>query len=118
MSWDASLECGCCGHDLIDRNYTHNTSRMIYGALQDAGVVLPNPDGHGTVAWWGHLNGMTGPEGAAYLDAILTHLAKDPGRYRAMNPENGWGNYDDLVTVLTEMRDAVPEHPTAWRASG
>lgn len=135
MSWDAHL-VDDRGHTEGDWNYTHNTSCMIYAVLADADVELPastracsvydretetwtrHPNGHGTVAWWEHLDGMTGPEGAAYLDTILRGLEADPDRFRAMNPENGWGNYDDLVKLLTEMRNSVPEWPTTWSASG
>lgn len=135
MSWDAHL-IDDRGHTEGDWNYTHNTSRMIYAVLADAGVELPadiracstydretetwthHPNGHGTVAWWDYLDGMTGPEGAAYLNVIIRGLEADPDRFRAMNPENGWGNYDDLVKLLTEMRNSVPEWPTTWSASG
>ena len=137
MSWDASLYCNACGHCIGDWNFTHNTSVMIYSVLAEASYELPAstlecwglprdadgklthyPDGHGTVAWWEHLDGMTGPEGAAYLDLIVTRLEANPVRFRAMNPENGWGSYDTLLKTLREMRAAVPEAPCEWRASG
>lgn len=135
MSWDAWLTDDR-GHDEGDWNYTHNTSGMIYAVLTDAGVVLPNstrpckwldratgewhdaPEGHGTIPWWEHLNGMSGPDGAAYLDTIIRGLEAEPDRFREMNPENGWGDYDTLVKVLTEMRNRVPEWPCTWGASG
>lgn len=135
MSWDASLHDDR-GHSEGDWGFTHNTSPMIYAVLEDAGYELPAstrecyarpmvdgklthyPNGHGTITWWDQLDGMTGPEGAAYLDLIVRGLTADPERFRAMNPSNGWGNYDDLVRVLTEMRDAVPEWPTEWSTSG
>lgn len=135
MSWDAWLRDDR-GHDEGDWNYTHNTSCMIYAVLEDAGVELPAstrpcrwldrvenvwhdaPDGHGSVAWWEHLNGMDGPSGAAYLNTIIRGLEADPARFEAMNPENGWGSYDTLLKVLTDMRNAVPEWPTKWSANG
>ena len=119
MSWDAWLTDDR-GHTEGDWNFTHNTSCMIYAVLKDAlGELPPDPEESGTtVRWWEHLNGMSGPEGAAYLHAIITGLEADPDRFRAMNPENGWGNYDDLVKVLRDMRDRVPEWPTTWSASG
>ncbi len=69
-------------------------------------------------AWWDLLHGRTGPEGAQLLDRIIKGLAADPERFRAMNPENGWGDYDSLLARLTEMRDAVPEWPTTWSVNG
>lgn len=150
MSWDASLvvsevvdcpTCGKPGHttltEVCDVNYTHNTSKMIYAVLDDAGVVLPvstrpcraydretgvwtdYPNGHGTIPWWEHLDGMTATQGADYLGVIIAGLAAEPGRFRAMNPENGWGDYDSLLGVLREMRQATQEHPEGeWQASG
>lgn len=136
MSWDACL-VDDRGHTEGDWNYTHNTSVMFYAALEDAGFVLaPStrecwalpldgngklthyPEGRGTISWWEHLNGLSGPEGAAYLDIIIRGMEADPERFRAMNPDNGWGDYDSVLKVLTEMRNAVPEWPTTWGASG
>lgn len=112
MSWDATLTDDS-GHTEGDWNFTHNTSAMIYDALNVQSYELP--DGQ---PWFHHLDGMTGPDGAAFLHVIITGLRGDPERYRAMNPANGWGNYDDLVRVLCEMRDSVPEWPTTWEAGG
>lgn len=137
MSWDAYLTDDR-GHREGWWNYTHNCSCMIYAVLDDQSVMLPEdtqpclahpvdpdtgkltwyPNGHGTITWWEHLDGMSGPGGAALLDLIVRGLTADPSRFRAMNPENGWGDYDSLVKVLTEMRDAVPEWPATWGASG
>lgn len=143
MSWDAYLTDDR-GHSEGDWNYTHNTSVMIYAVLNEAkpGFLLDvaarkyadsdryvienwrKPDERRVLfrdrpaAWWDALDGMSGPEGAAYLDTIIKGLEADPERFRAMNPENGWGDYDRLVKVLTEMRNAVPEWPTTWGASG
>ena len=146
-----TAQCGECGHALDPPkraeeeagwwNYTHNCSVMIYAVLEDAGIVLPPstrpctwlnretgewvdaPEGHGTISWWEHLDGMDGADGAdgaAYLSQIITGLEADPERFRVMNPENGWGDYDSLVKVLREMRDAAVEigRPAFWRVSG
>lgn len=134
MSWDAWL-FDDRGHSEGEWNYTHNTSRMIYAVLEDAGIELAAetrpcvwfdedgighdaPEGHGTIAWYDHLNGMEGPQGAAFLHTIIRGLEADPARFRAMNPDNGWGDYDGLLKVLTDMRNAVPEWPTTWHANG
>jgi hypothetical protein len=133
VSWDASL-IDDRGHYEGDWNYTHNTSPMIYAVLEDAGIELPAstrpcsllvdgewvsyPNGYGSISWWEHLDGMSGPEGAAYLDAIIRGLGADRERFVAMNPANGWGDYDNLVKMLSSMRDSVPEWPCRWEASG
>lgn len=133
MSWDAWLTDDR-GHSEGSWGCTHNTSPMIYAVLRDAGIVLPDdtapcityengkpvkhPNGYGTIPWWMHLDGMSGPEGAAFLHVIVSGLEADPQRFRAMNPENGWGDYDGMLKELRAMRDAVPEWPTTWSAIG
>ena len=115
MSWDASFDGGWW-------NYTHNTAPMIYQVLKDAGTELDPGE-----SWWKRLDGMTGPEAAAYLGQVIDGLEAEPGRFRAMNPENGWGDYDSLLMTLRSMRAAsrAPQccdhecpNPQRWSASG
>lgn len=112
MSWDAWLTDDR-GHSDGDWDYTHNCNGMANAVLDD---LLPEE--HRDESWWRHLHGMDGPAGAAFLDQIIRGLEADPDRFRAMNPTNGWGDYDSFVKRLTEMRDAVPEWPTTWSVHG
>jgi hypothetical protein len=122
MSWSAWLTDDR-DHLEGDWGYTHNTNDMLAAAYEaqtgeeteQCGGLLGPAIGP---AWWKRLDGTSGDEGRTYLTAIIDGLEADPTRYRAMNPENGWGDYDSLLKVLTEMRDAVPEWPTTWRVSG
>ena len=126
MSWDATLaypgEEFCAV--VIDQNYTHNTNRMISVALiSSGGAPAPECDGPlGAVigpAWWKRLDGLSGADGAAYLRLIIDGLEAAPESFRAMNPDNGWGDFDGLLHVLTRMHDASHEHPAAvWSTSG
>lgn len=122
MSWDAYL-IDDRGHTEGEWNYTHNTNRMI-AAAYEAQTATGTEESGGPLgraigpAWWHRLNGTTGPVGAAYLDDIIAGLEADPARYESMNPENGWGDYRQLLGVLREMRAAVPEWPTEWEVSG
>lgn len=115
MSWDVSLICDGCGSEIIDQNYTHNTSKMIYTVLREDPEFDQLAEHE---SWYKRLDGMSGPEGAAFLHRIIVGLKADPVRFREMNPDNGWGNYDQLVDILTKMRDRVPEAPTTWRGYG
>lgn len=126
MSWDAELVCDCCGHAAGEWNYTHNTNRMIADARESIGhadahqigsthpiAVLIGPP------WYHVLDGMSAPDGVRYLTEIIAALEADPSRYRAMNPENGWGDYDRLLGVLRDMRDrSTTEMKMTWRCSG
>lgn len=106
MSWDASLD----GHSW---NYTHNTSRMIYDVLREASYSLPEE-----LSWWGALNGMDREAGTVFLDMIVKGLEARPEKYQAMNPENGWGDYNGLLKVLREMRDVSAAPMPRWWAAG
>ena len=96
------------GHTEGEWNYTSNCNRMANDAVFDE---IGGP-------WWMHLSGMSGPDGAAFLNLIINGLTTDSGRYVAMNPKNGWGDYASFVELLTEMRNAVPEWPTEWTVNG
>src|SRR5688572_13860735 len=111
MSWDISLHDDR-GHTDGSWNYTHNCNGMANTVLAERGVDDPG------TAWWKRLVGVDGPTGAALLHEIITGLEADPERFRAMNPPNGWGDYDSFVATLKEMRDRVPEWPTEWSAHG
>jgi hypothetical protein len=122
MSWDATL-VDDRGHVEGDWNYTHNCNDMIAAAMAAAGQptvpMCGGPLGPAIgPAWWDRLDQKSGPEGAALLTTIIHQLEADPAHYRAMNPDNGWGDYDSLLAVLREMRNSVPEWPTVWEASG
>ncbi len=96
-------------HDVRDWNYTHNTSRMIYEVL---GAREESP-------WYATLNGAGGSAGSDYLNRIIGGLEADPKKFREMNPENGWGDYDSLLEVLHDMRAAGREWPEGkWWCSG
>lgn len=114
MTWNAYLECACCGSytdpnkwEDSERswNYTMSTNGMIHAACD---AVFPPSNDH----WVDQLNGMTGPEGGQFLAAIVAELERDPDHYRAMDPSNGW-----VVGILRAMASAVPEYPTVWRTN-
>lgn len=125
MSWDVSLYADR-GHCEGDWNFTHNCNGMIEATLADneeldgTGQAWFSKEGSdlGRASWWCLLDDVDGPTGAALLHRIVRGLESDPGRFRGMNPKNGWGDYDSLLVVLRSMRSAVPEWPTTWSASG
>lgn len=120
MSWDADYYARADGQFLHAGgwNYTHNTSRMIYQVLDSVGWDR-GEDEHGKRPWWSVVNGMSGSESVKYLSAIIDGLASEPETFRPMNPDNRWGNYDDLLVVLREMRDTAERFPSGeWAASG
>lgn len=127
MSWAAYLTDDR-GHSEGEWGYTHNTNGMIEACLDPNEVdstaerppfwVKLGNTTMGRGAWWDLLDGKAGATGAELLDHVIRGLEADPERFRAMNPDNGWGNYDRLLEELRSMRDAVPEWPTTWTTHG
>ena len=66
--------------------------------------------------------GIEGKRGRELLDDLRVSLATlraDPARFKAMNPPNGWGDYDGLCDVVQRMIEAIEKYPEAvvstWR---
>jgi hypothetical protein len=87
---------------VFDANITHNLGAMA----REAGVYL---------ACWRPEE--IGAEKAADIVPVLTEglrlLREDPDRFKALNPENGWGDYEGLVNFVQSYRDACMESPEA-----
>jgi hypothetical protein len=47
------------------------------------------------------------------LTAGLALLESDPARFKAFNPENGWGDYEGLVDFVREYLSACEANPGA-----
>jgi hypothetical protein len=79
-------------------NYTANVSRMWTEAL---GYPLSD------------LTDKTAGDCRADLERAVTDMTANPAKYQAMNPSNGWGNYDGALTYLDRLREACLAHPNA-----
>lgn len=106
------------GHVEGEWNYTHNCNHMIHKAVESIGLVIPLDENNEPQSWWRYLRGKSGPEGASFLYQIIQEMRSHPETYHALNPPNGWGDYDSFVKLLTEMCDRVPEWPTIWHFNG
>jgi hypothetical protein len=89
-------------------NITHNLGRMA----AEAGVY--------TALWKPELIGITRAEQLITpLSDGLALLKADPDRFKRLNPENGWGTYENLVQFVTDYLAACEAYPTAevsvWR---
>ena len=47
------------------------------------------------------------------LDVGLFHMQNNPDIYTALNPANGWGNYEGALTFLAGLLEACRRHPKA-----
>lgn len=102
MSYDISMEIDTGGSEPAEvcdvGNYTYNCGPMFFEAL---GVSLSSMDGR-----------IAG-EVADQLSLGVKNMIDDPAKYRAMNPENGWGDYEGALEYLLGIAKACREHPKA-----
>lgn len=121
MSWDADLiVTDVDGNETCfgDWNFTHNLNPAINEALGNPEVSTYWAKQFGG-CWWEVFNGKTGKETKDAFQVILDAFAADPEKYKAMEPDNGWGRIEHLVPVLEQMRDACEKHPSAvWKITG
>ena len=83
-------------------NITHNVGVMA----REAGVydALWSPENLGV---------KTARDLMPHLEAGLKTLWKDPPKFKAHNPENGWGDYDGLCEFVREYLTACIANPDA-----
>lgn len=106
MSLDVRLycECGspCCEGELFSRNITHNLGQMASAAGIYEALWRPE-----------NLKINKASELVPLLETGLALLIKDPDRFKALNPENGWGSYDGLCDFASAYLEACKEYPKA-----
>lgn len=78
-------------------NYTSNVAPMWRKAGCDLAEMHDRPASE-----------VRGP-----LWQALQAMRANPDEYRAMNPSNGWGNYDGCLQFLTGLWEACGRHPNA-----
>lgn len=114
--WDQEHECP--GVSLEVGNITYNIGGMWHDALGFAGST-EHPVKE--IMGWGESNGRfgihafegaPGVEAAGPLMEAVRRMEADPDRYRAMNPENGWGNADGAREFLRRLANMAAECPT------
>ncbi len=50
------------------------------------------------------------------LEKAVGNMIRDPETYQAMNPENGWGDYEGALLFLVELLGACTKYPKAFYA--
>ena len=84
------------------RNITHNLGRMA----EAAGIYrhLWRPD---------EIEIETAQQLIDPLATGLARLRETPDMFKALNPENGWGSYEGLVSFVEDYLDACRMYPNA-----
>lgn len=57
------------------------------------------------------LDGLTGAQIAARCKPAVARAIEYPEAFRALDPENGWGDYDGFVEVLVRLWRCAAAHP-------
>lgn len=104
MSYDFHMEIDTGGHEPtelpnLDENYTYNVSPMFREAFGGDGI--------------NQLDSTTGAECAELLRHAILKMSSDRARYEAMNPPNGWGNYEGALDLLVRLLRWCVKHPKA-----
>lgn len=87
---------------VFEANITHNLGKMA----QEAGIYMP--------IWRPEEIGITkAKELIDPLTAGLVKLKSDPNWYKAYEPENKWGTYDDFVPWIERYLQACIDNPEA-----
>ena len=104
MSLDIWLEVNVGGNENVmlddyDWNITHNVAAM----WRLAGCYERLYESRGDKAGW-HIDG---------LRSAYTKMRDNPDEYKALNPSNGWGNYDGALKWLNTVIKGFEEAPEA-----
>jgi len=102
VSLSVYVECLECQDLLYEGNVTHNLNDMA----MEAGIYyfLWRPD----EIQINRANQLIRP-----LTKGVQLLKKDPERFKKLNPKNGWGNYEGLVSLVCEYLAACKKWPKA-----
>jgi hypothetical protein len=97
MSYDVSIACPACEHDMFWRNYTSNVVGMWDLAMPK--LHLRDMDGRPVAECLPHLR-----EGVAWMESNREACLKH-------EPGNGWGDYDGALAFLAAVLDACVNAP-------
>lgn len=95
--------------EVYTSNITHNLSKMA-----EQVVVWPSNLTLRDVLWYPREKGLYyARDISELLDEAFNILLAEPDRFKTYNPENGWGNYENLVSFVYNYRNACWDYPEA-----
>lgn len=101
MSYDVYVNCHTCGSDLIRPSGCNNMTSNLSKMWTEAGAPLRD------------FKGKQALEVLPLLQQAVDRLKDDPFYYRTLEPDNGWGNYDNCVEFLERILAACARDPLA-----
>jgi hypothetical protein len=103
MSYDVYLEVDAGGDEPVEAywaNYTSNCAPMWLRAM---------PDTDGLAG----MDGIPAQVAGAYLEAGILRMETEPDEYRALNPSNGWGDFEGQLEFLQRLAVMCRKFPLA-----
>lgn len=100
MSLDITLTVG--KREVFEANITHNLNTMA----KKAGLYF---------AMWRpeELDAFKAQDIVAPLEVGVALLRSDPAYFKVFNPSNGWGTYENLLSVAEDYLAACKRYPKA-----
>ncbi len=101
---NACSECGHCAESWDWDGMTYNLTPMF----AEAGfyeLLFRGLNGRGKL--------VTTDELLPVVCAGYADMVASPQKYRAMNPPNGWGDYEGALKFTQQLRDACERYPGA-----
>lgn len=102
MSYDISLyiNTGLEDKEVVEiGNYTYNCANMFRVASE---VDKSLSD----------LHNMSCVEAEPIISKAVENMQKDPVKYKAMNPENGWGSYETFLPYVESLLKECRANPS------
>ncbi len=78
--------------------YTYNVAPMWYACYPLKGIRA--------------LNGFTGTKSIPLLRKLREHMEDNKEACEAVNPENGWGDYESALLFISKLIGAALRYPT------
>lgn len=94
MSWDIGVKAKR-EVEIFECNITYNLSDMYYKCI-DGGLKA--------------LDGVSCNNAIPILNKAINDLIDNKEEYEKLNPPNGWGSYDGLLSKLIDLRDCCEKN--------
>jgi hypothetical protein len=99
-----------------DIDLTIDTGGPDYASVFDVGNYTSNVAPMWEQALGGPLAGMHGwaaSTAVPVLDRAVAAMRAAPAAFEALNPSNGWGDYEGALAYLERLREGCVAHPKA-----
>jgi hypothetical protein len=98
--WIVRDRCNACGRGVAAALTRARLTLLATGDVDESLNITYNLTGMLTAAGfhgWKWCIGKTAREVGTHMLAVLDGMNTDPEKWRAMNPPNGWGDYDQCL---------------------